>query len=452
MSKQALKSKILVLLSLFLFMFVSSCGPGVNIGSPPVSSSKNTDSNETESNVSKSAATSILTGSSQATKTSASRFNTGMETEPTTTSTTGTTTITSTTTSLSTGNGDTSETVPAGSRPIVTDDRIDKTVPLEWTDIFEQVNPSVALVRLTIPASPLYEARKETFSALVIDEAGLLISSYSMFDKAVDYRGVLMEGASVDVFVDAYTKPFPATLYGFDIMSDIALLKVEPESRKLTAQSLNKGYDVRVGLEVGIITSPEDYVLEGSLIPGHVMSIQVPGVRENNLPYAFFVSDVPTLNKVPGAPLVDVYGRVLGICSASNLYSYLDHRTCIIPAPVISKVVEHILDIVESDPVIRPLLGVAVMTDESAAHFSQRYEYPMGLYVTCVQLDSPAYIAGLRTGDIILSINEKTMQTTEDLTEFMREKSTGSYCVMQVFRPGEAEELSFSCYLQQARH
>ncbi|MDD2426489.1 MAG: S1C family serine protease [Eubacteriales bacterium] len=360
--------------------------------------------------------------------------------------------VTTSNSSSASSSGSSDETKPTGSRPIVTDDKDHPLVTLAWTEIFEQVNPSVAMIRLTIPASSIYEKREETFSALIIDEEGLLISSYSMFEKAVDYRGILMDGASVEVYVDAYTKPFPATMYGFDTMSDIALLKVEPDSRKLTAQALSRKSEVKVGLPVGVITAPEDYVLKGSLIPGHVMSVKGPAVRENGLPYSLFVTDVPTLNKVPGAPLVDEYGRVVGICSASNQHSYLDYRTYVVPAPVITKVVDHILELAENPPALRPMLGIAVMSDETAAHFSQRYEYPMGLFVTSVQLDSPADVAGLREGDIILSINEEPTESTEDLIEYMEEKSIGSYCVMKVYRPSEDAELYFSCYLQQARN
>lgn len=454
MSKQVLKSKILVVLSLLLFVFTSSCGPVHNAGSSPsLPRLDNNDRSETINSESASVTTSSSTSSSFTKKISESgSTSTSWETETTSTTPTSKTASFVTDGGTNTGNGSTVEPFPADSRPTVTDDRGDKAVVLEWTEIFERVNPSVALIRLTIPASTIYEEREETFSALIIDEDGLLISSYSLFGKAVDYRGILMDGASVEVFVDAYTKPFPATMYGFDTMSDIALLKVEPDNRKLIAQPLNRSSEAKVGLPIGVITSSENYVLQGSLIPGHVMSIQVPSVRENGLPYALFVSDVPTLNKVPGAPLVDEYGRVLGICSASNQHSYLDYRTYIIPSPVIAEVVDYILEIIENDPVVRPMLGIAVASDEFAMHLSQRYEYPMGLNVTCVQLDGPAYIAGLRVGDIILSINEETTESTEHLTEFMKEKSTGSYCVMQVFRPSEGEELTFSCYLQQARH
>ncbi|NLW54480.1 MAG: serine protease, partial [Clostridiaceae bacterium] len=272
------------------------------------------------------------------------------------------------------------------------------------------------------------------------------------FSRAVDYRGILMDGASVEVFIDNYLKPFPAVLYGFDAMSDIAILKIDPAGNKLTAQPLSRRKDVKVGLPIGVITSPENFIMQGSLIPGHVMSLQVPSVRENGLPYEVFVSDVPTLNKVPGAPLVDEYGRVLGICSGSNQYSYLDYRTYIIPSPIIADVIDYVTELVENPPVRAATLGIAVMSDESAAQFSQRYDYPIGLNVTCVQLNSPAYIAGLRIGDIILTINNNKAELTEDLIESMKEMSIGSYCIMKVFRPSENTELTFSSYLQQARH
>ncbi|MDD4324571.1 MAG: S1C family serine protease, partial [Eubacteriales bacterium] len=247
MSKHTFKSSILVVLSLLLFLFASSCGPVNSVGAPSTNSHNDT-SDKTEASKSKSTLST--------TDTTASSSTTTKSTVPTTSpGTSSTLLVTTSNSSSASSSGSSDETKPTGSRPIVTDDKDHPLVTLAWTEIFEQVNPSVAMIRLTIPASSIYEKREETFSALIIDEEGLLISSYSMFEKAVDYRGILMDGASVEVYVDAYTKPFPATMYGFDTMSDIALLKVEPDSRKLTAQALSRKSEVKVGLPVGVITA-----------------------------------------------------------------------------------------------------------------------------------------------------------------------------------------------------
>ncbi|NLC39591.1 MAG: serine protease [Clostridiaceae bacterium] len=445
MLRQLIKPKFIVVLFLLSFMCVSGCNSNKKVGKPSATPLVD-DSVKTE--------TTIDPSSSSSKDPAESRPNTsettGTDSSDRSEATTGSTAGNSKTTDTSGDNQDDPNTVVT--RPILTTDPEEAPIVLAWTEIFEKINPSVASIRLKIPASTLYQEREEMFSSLIIDEEGILISSYSMFAKAVDYRGVLMDGASVEVFIDNYLKPFSAVLYGFDAMSDIAILKIDPEGNKLTAQPISKRNNVKVGLPIGVIASPENFVMQGSLIPGHVMSLQVPSVRENGLPYEIFVSDVPTLNKVPGAPLVDEYGRVLGICSASNQYSYLDYRTYIIPSPIIVDVIDYITGVVENPPVRAATLGIAVMTDESAAQFSQRYDYPIGLNVTCVQLNSPAYIAGLRIGDIILAINNNKAELTEDLIESMKEMSIGSYCVMKVFRPSEDTELTFSSYLQQARH
>jgi S1-C subfamily serine protease len=445
MLKQLIKPKFIVVLFLLLFTCMSGCGPGNNLETPSASATPytgvttETTKDQPESSAPGSAATRPNTsGTSEAESTDRTEMTAGSTGESS-----GTSNIPGEITVSPTS---------ADSRPSQITDDEKVPVALDWTQVFEKISPSVASIRLKIPASALYQEREEIFSALLIDEEGILISSYSMFGKAVDYRGILMDGAAVEVFIDNYIKPFPAVLYGFDVMSDIAILKIEPEGKKLIAQPLSRKDEVKVGLSIGVITSPENYVVQGSLIPGHVMSIQVPSVRENGLPYELFVSDVPTLNNVPGAPLVDEYGRVLGICSASSQYSYLDYRTYIIPAPVIAEVVDYIIKVVENPPVRAASLGIAVMSDECAALSSQRYDYPIGLNVTCVQLDSPAYIAGLRTGDIILEINNKNAELTEDLIESMQAMSIGSYCVMKVYRPSEYTEFTFSSYLQQARH
>lgn len=447
MSKHVMKSKITIVLSLLIafLVFASSCDTSTDPLTPPSSPLLDLDGDNNSRNE--------QSGTASTSSRSTSSTQTSPSSTPGTSATTESTTLPSNKQTVNPEtDSNTSGTSPQVTRPIVIDDRKDPPEILPWTEIFERVNPSVALVRLTIPASTIYGEREESFSALIIDEDGLLISSYSMFERAVDHRGIIVDGATIDIFVEGYKRPFEASLYGFDQMSDIALLKIKPGIQKLIAQPLSRTGEIKVGLPVGVLTSPEDFVQQGSLIPGHVMSIHVPSVREDALPYDLFVSDVPTLNKVPGAPLIDEYGRILGVCSASKQYTYLDYRTYIIPSSVIVKVVDNIMEKVENLPVAQANLGIAVMADEAAELLAGRYDYPKGLHVTCVQLGSPAYTAGLRTGDIILTINDVEVELAEDLIEFMEGKSVGSYCVMQVYRPSEAEEQTFSCYLQQVRY
>jgi hypothetical protein len=58
-------------------------------------------------------------------------------------------------------------------------------------EIYNDISPAVVSVRVSIPATSLYNKRDEIFSGLLIDESGLIITTYSLMERAIDYRGNL---------------------------------------------------------------------------------------------------------------------------------------------------------------------------------------------------------------------------------------------------------------------
>ncbi len=76
-------------------------------------------------------------------------------------------------------------------------------------------------------------------------------------------------------------------------------------------------------------------------------------------------------------------------------------------------------------------------------------EMPVGIYVTRVIVDSPAYEAGLKAGDIIVASGENDLTTTQKLQSFLENYSTGDVITIQAYRSGQDEyvEMEFEVTL-----
>ncbi|NLA82104.1 MAG: hypothetical protein GX849_04655, partial [Clostridiaceae bacterium] len=110
----------------------------------------------------------------------------------------------------------TTRTSPSQSSPPETDPSESLEDPLpEQAGVYQTLAPSVVSVHVTIPASSLYSKREEFFTGLILDESGLIVTSYSPLERALDYRGMLLPDASIRIYVKDQPQAFAASLVGF---------------------------------------------------------------------------------------------------------------------------------------------------------------------------------------------------------------------------------------------
>ena len=153
MFKQLIKAKFIVVLFLLVFTCVSGCGPGNNLEVPSGSSGLN-ESAKTETRK-------TLPVSYEPSSTGSGPNTSGTSEAELTGKTETTAEITDLSNKSSNISGDDpTGTVTPASRPNITTDSEQAPVALDWTEIFEKINPSVASVRLKIPASALYQERE----------------------------------------------------------------------------------------------------------------------------------------------------------------------------------------------------------------------------------------------------------------------------------------------------
>ncbi|HET9862989.1 MAG TPA: DegQ family serine endoprotease [Steroidobacteraceae bacterium] len=245
----------------------------------------------------------------------------------------------------------------------------------------------------------------------------------------VSSDGYILTNAHVVADADEVTvrmtdrREYPAKVIGVDRRSDVAVIKIDAQN--LPVVKIGDPSKLRPGEWVLAIGSP--FTFENSVTAGIVSATgrSMPG--EDGL-VPFIQTDVAVNPGNSGGPLFNLNGEVVGI--NSQIYSRSGGYMGIsfaIPIDVANNVRTQL---VSTGKVTRGRIGVQIQ--EVNAQFADSFglDRPRGALVSQVLDDGPAKKAGIKDGDVILSVNGKTV-----------ERSTQLPSVISAIRPGDTAKL-----------
>ncbi|HXY15955.1 MAG TPA: trypsin-like peptidase domain-containing protein [Terriglobales bacterium] len=250
-------------------------------------------------------------------------------------------------------------------------------------------------------------------SGVIVDSDGYIVTNAHVVEGARRIR-VILPMPSVDfpqVQPVGKQHVVDAKLIGLHKESDLALIKIDETG--LPTLSLGSARRVHQGQLVFAIGSPEG--LENSVSMGVVSSVGRQPDPEN--PMVYIQTDAPINPGNSGGPLVDMDGYVLGIntmiLSEGGGSEGLGFA---IPARVVRFVYlslrkhghVHRVEIKAAMQNITPSLAEGL-------HLSQSY----GVIVCDITPDGPAESAGLKIGDIVISADDRPIDTLSGLTAAM---------------------------------
>jgi serine protease Do len=272
------------------------------------------------------------------------------------------------------------------------------------------------------PQGPQGPIRRGQGSGFIISSDGVILTN----------AHVVADASEVTVRL-ADRRELKAKVLGVDRRTDVAVVKVE--ARNLPAVRLGDPSRVRVGEWVAAIGSP--FGLENSVTAGIVSAKSRTLPDESYVP--FIQTDVAINPGNSGGPLFNLDGEVVGINSSiySRTGGYMG-LSFAVPIDVAIKVKD---DLVRYGKVSRGRIGVAIqgVTQDLAESFG--LDRPRGALVSTVEKGSPAERGGLATGDVILAVDGRAVDSSTDLPRIIGETRPGSTVSMQVWRQGTARDL-----------
>lgn len=228
-------------------------------------------------------------------------------------------------------------------------------------------------------------------------------------------------------------REFLAKVLGTDQLTDVAVLKID--ARNLKAAPLTPPTPLRVGEWVLAIGSP--FGFESTVTAGVISatSRSLPG--DGSVP--FIQTDAAINPGNSGGPLINMRGEVVGInsqiYSRSGGYQGLSFA---IPIGVAQRIEQQILS---TGKVRHAKLGVAVQEVNQTLAESFKLEKPAGALVVEVDKDSAAERAGIKSGDIVMTINGKTVNFAGDLSANISFSQPGEQVELDVWRQGTRRTL-----------
>lgn len=261
-------------------------------------------------------------------------------------------------------------------------------------------------------------------SGFFISEDGYLVTNNHVVDGGSNFTVVMDDGTEID-----------AKLVGTDPRTDLAVLKVD-EERKFTYVDFADDEKVRVGDWVVAVGNP--FGLGGTVTAG-IVSARGRDIGAG--PYDDFIQIDAAVNRGnSGGPAFNLTGEVVGINTA--IFSPSGGNVGIafaIPASVAKEVVG---DLIKDGTVERGWLGVQIQPVSKDIAESVGLDEEKGALVADAQEGEPAAKAGIRSGDIIIAVEDKPVASPKELARLIAGFAPGNEVDVTLWRNGETENVT----------
>ncbi len=218
---------------------------------------------------------------------------------------------------------------------------------------------------------------------------------------------------------------------GIDEQTDLAVLKVDKKG--LTEAKFGSSNDVQVGELAIVIGNPLGFELSNTVTVG-IISATNRHLTVKDRTMNLIQTDASINKGNSGGPLINAYGRVIGITSAKVNPDYnVEGLGFAIPIDEAKIVID---DLIHYGYVKgRPTLGIEGKNIDAVN--ASYYDIPQGFIVTKLETGSAAEKAGIMKGDIICGIEGITIKTIEEFNKIKENYKAGDAVTVSVFRESD---------------
>ena len=301
-------------------------------------------------------------------------------------------------------------------------------------EVYRAISPGVAFITSTSYTPGFFGGVEEgqgTGSGSVIDQQGHILTNYHV-----------VEGAQKLTVSLGGNKIYPATVVGRDPDTDLAVIKIDPPPGGLTVVPMGDSDILSVGQKVLAIGNP--FGLDRTLTTGIISGLQRPiRARNDRMIEGAIQTDASINPGNSGGPLLDKYGRMIGI--NSQILAPAGGSVGVgfaIPVSIAKRVIPQLLQFGE---VRRPKLGATQFSVKDLSDRDLGLPVESGLLLNAVQPGGAADRAGLHglrrdasgdvvLGDIITSIDGEKMDDVDDLYRLLDKHQIGDTVQVEIVR------------------
>jgi len=266
-------------------------------------------------------------------------------------------------------------------------------------------------------------------SGVIVDPRGYIVTNYHVVFSAAEILVSLSDG-----------RVLPGQVVGTDVLTDLAVLKVE--GGELVAAEWGDSDSLDVGALVWAVGSP--FGLQRTITSGIVSAKHRSGMA-GEVYQDFLQTDAAVNPGNSGGPLVDARGRVVGINTA-----ILGERYQGVSFAIPSSVAQQVYERLKTDgQVARGWLGLDLrevsdedvrslgLPDKQGAFVDRVLTNIMG-----IAIPSPAKDAGIQPGDVVVRWNDSRIRKPSELIRLVGMTEIGSSATVVLLRGGREVSLT----------
>ena len=273
-----------------------------------------------------------------------------------------------------------------------------------------------------LDAAPRRYKTQSLGSGTVINAGGVILTN----DHVVS-------GASKIIATTKSGQEYECDLVGADRDNDLAVLRIRGPKGELPTLPLGTSSDLMIGETVIAIGNP--FGLSNTVTAGVVSAVgrTVPEANRERVFTDFIQTDASINPGNSGGPLVNVDGQLIGINTA--IVGGASGIGFAIPVDRAKRIVDDLLHYGSVRPV---WIGVRGRTASSRIAGEGK---PMGYRVTFVEPGSPAARAGIAKNDVIVGIDNRPVETKNDLDTILSSVTPGKLITVAVKAGNAARKL-----------
>jgi len=269
-------------------------------------------------------------------------------------------------------------------------------------------------------------------SGFVVSSDGFILTNAHIV-KGMDKTTVSFAGSDEE--------EIEAEVVGCDVMSDVAVLKVDKTG--LTPLVIGDSDSIRVGEFCIAVGNPDgsDYARTTTF---GIISATGRTVNVNGYTNDYIQTDTAVNLGSSGGALLNLRGEVIGITNSKKLFSgYDDYGNTITTEGIgfaipINEAMDVATQLITKGHIAHPALGVNVIGID--AENAEYYGIAEGIMVYSVTKNGPAHKAGVKVDDVIVEYDGKPVPEQDEFVKIVKSLNVGDTVHLKLWRAGEYVE------------
>lgn len=270
-------------------------------------------------------------------------------------------------------------------------------------------------------------------SGIVVSNDGYILTNEHVSGKKYENCYVVID----------YNRKYKADIIWSNSDLDLAILKIDCKFEKCAI--LGDSDCLKLGMPVYAIGNPIGISFEKTVTSGIISGLNRNLEFEENSK-KIYINNLIQIDAAinpgnSGGALIDSSGQIVGVTTIK--ISSADSMAFAVPINIVKPVIEKIKSTGEF---IDSTIGIWGYDKYSINEIRNDIKLDSGIYVAQVNSDSTSELAGLKVGDIIVSVDDRNLEKVLDLRKYIYEKNVGDSIFLKIQRDKKVYNIEVKLY------